>query len=82
MKSMFDYTICNQADASLFKKQCLALESNVPGLMLADFLDSPDGTLVQKYNHEQGNVTVKNDTQVDALYVISDFDLLPFFKKD
>ena len=76
---MFDYTICNQADASLFHKQCQALEKNVPGLRAKGLLDCPDGALIQKYEHEMGTVTVKNDTQVDALYVTSDFDLLPYF---
>ena len=82
MKEMFDYTICNQADASLFKKQCAALEANIYGLINDGFLNSPDGTLIQKYKHELGAIMVKNDTQVDALYVVSDFDLLPFFKKN
>ena len=77
---MFDYTICNQADISLFHRQCQALEKNVPGLRKESLLDCPDGALIQKYEHELGTVTVKNDIQVDALYVISDFDLLPYFK--
>ena len=80
MKSMFGYTICDQVDASLFKKQCVALETHVTGLARDVFLNSPDGTLIQKYKHEQGTEMVKNDMQIDALYVVSEFDLLPFFK--
>jgi hypothetical protein len=76
---MFDYTICNQTDETLFKKQCTALEKNIPGLVADKLLESPDGTLIQQYKHKKGFVAVKNDTQVDALYIISDFDLLPYF---
>jgi hypothetical protein len=76
---MFDYTICNQADSQLFHKQCDALERNITDLKRSDFLEDVDGTLVRKYEHPKGTVTVKNDLQVDALYVISDFDLSPYF---
>jgi hypothetical protein len=77
---MFDYTICDQADELLFRKQCFALERNVQGLTNDALLESPDGTLIQKYTHPKGTVMVKNDVQVDALYILSDFDLLPYFK--
>lgn len=45
------------------------------------FPDDVDGTLVQRYNHANGVITVKNDIQVDALYVLSDFDLLTYFNQ-
>lgn len=78
---MFEYNISNQADTDLFYRQCLALEENIPGLAAEDLLKDVDGTLVQKYSHSRGAVTVKNDMQINALYVESDFDLLPYFKK-
>lgn len=76
---MFDYTISNRADMELFYKQCAALEKNIPGMKALELLEDVDGTLVQRYHHANGAVIVKNDTQVDALYVQSDFDLLPYF---
>ena len=76
---MFEYNICNQADVKLFAQQCRALESNIPNLQASDCLEDVDGTLIQTYHHRNGTIKVKNDTQVDALYVISDFDLLPYF---
>ena len=79
---MFEYNICNQADAELFRKQCSALEKQVPGLQPEEILEDVDGTMVQRYRHGLGVVTVKNDLQVDALYVVSDFDLLPYFAKN
>lgn len=76
---MFEYNICNQADAKLFVQQCRALESNIPNLKVSDRSEDVDGTLTQTYHHQNGSIKVKNDMQVDALYVISDFDLLPYF---
>lgn len=76
---MFEYNICNQADDKLFEKQCRALELNIPDLQVSDFLEDVDGTLIRTYHHRNGVIKVKNDMQVDALYVISDFDLLPYF---
>lgn len=77
---MYDYNICNQADAKLFERQCHALESHIPDLRASTLLEDVDGTLIQTYHHRNGVIKVKNDMQVDALYVISDFDLLPYFK--
>lgn len=79
---MYEYNICNQADAELFHKQCLALEKHIPDLKYSEPLEDVDGTLVKVYQHPKGIVKVKNDMQVDALYVVSDFDLLPYFPND
>lgn len=79
MKDMFEYNICNQADVKLFYAQCRAIEEHISGLSKGTLLDDVDGTLVQHYDHSKGVITVKNDLQVDALYVLADFDLLPYF---
>lgn len=76
---MFDYTVCTQADAELFRKQCAAIEKNIPNLEKQKMLEDVDGTLSQRYEHPKGCIVVKNDMQVDALYVTADFDLLPYF---
>ena len=78
---MYEYNICDQADEELFNKQCRAIEEHIPGLLAYDLLRDVDGTLVQKYTHVKGTIKVKNDVQVDALFVVADFDLLPYFKK-
>lgn len=44
-------------------------------------LQDVDGTLIQKYEHQKGKILVKNDEQVDALYVESDFELTSYFTK-
>ena len=76
---MYEYNICNYADATLFTKQCHALEQNIPHIKTEELYEDVDGTKVQKYSHPNGSVIVKNDARVDALYVIADFDLLPYF---
>ena len=79
MRTLFEYNICNQADVVLFKQQCLALEAHIPGLQLYSNLEDVDGSVLRTYSHSKGTVKVKNDVQVDALYVTSDFDLAPYF---
>ena len=76
---MFEYNICNRADIALFKKQCLALEKHIPDLQLSSNLEDVDGSIVRTYSLGTDTVKVKHDLQVDALYVISDFDLTPYF---
>lgn len=78
---MFEYNICNQADAELFCKQCKAIEDNIGFLKKDSLMEDVDGSLIQIYSSHRGKIAVRNDLQVDALYVTSDFDLLPFFKK-
>lgn len=78
---MFEYNVCNQADEDLFYKQCTAIEKAVPSLRKESLLEDVDGTLVQKYRSPSGWVTVRNDVQTDALYVQSEFDLLPYFSR-
>lgn len=77
---MFDYNICTQADRELFLKQCHAIELHVKSLTKDEIVADVDGTLIQKYHHQLGQITVVNDERVGALYVLSDFDLLPFFR--
>lgn len=77
---MHDYTICNEADSALFRRQCDALKRKIAGLKEKSYLEDVDGTEIQVYTHPLGEVTVKNDCLVGALYVVSDFDLLPFFR--
>lgn len=77
---MYDYNICSQADRALFHKQCQAIETHIKPLKKEQTIQDIDGTLVKKYYHRLGQITVKNDEQVGALYVTSDFDLTQFFQ--
>lgn len=77
---MFDYTICTSADEELFHEQCRAFEKTIPLLKKQKLLEDVDGSLIQRYEHPKGSIVVRNDVQVDAVYVTSDFDILPFFR--
>ncbi|MEG0339201.1 MAG: hypothetical protein RR573_04730 [Oscillospiraceae bacterium] len=78
---MFDYNICNQADNDVFISQCKAIESNIYGLIKEETIEDVDGSVFQKYTLRNLSLTVYNDKEVDAIYIKSDFDLVPYFKK-
>lgn len=78
---MFEYHICTCSDETLFKRQCEAIEKNIPGISHQETLEDVTGTFVQRYTHPLGQIIVRNDKDVDALYVLSDFDLLPYFQE-
>lgn len=78
---MFSYTIYNCADKELFYRQCQALEKYIPDIETRLFLYDVDDSMIQIYKHTKGEIKVFNDTEVDALYVDSDFDLRPYFAK-
>ena len=80
-KYKYSYTICNQPDQSLFERQCKALEKHIAGLRKDHLLEDVDGSLDQYYFHEKGTLVVSNDYYVGALYIDSDFDIRPYFKK-
>ena len=47
---MFEYSICNQADEEIFKRQCNALEKKFSELLVKDnFLTDVDGSKIQTY---------------------------------
>lgn len=77
----FHYTICNQFDGEIFDKQCTAMEKRFPNLKKEKLLEDVDGTALQLYHHENGDIHIVNDYVVGCVYVDSDFDLLPYFKK-
>lgn len=79
-KYKYSYNICNQPDDELFYKQCAALEKYIPGLTKEILLNDVDGSLIQIYYHEKGEMIVFNDYYIGALYIDSDFDIDPYFE--
>ncbi len=77
---MFEYSICNNADTDIFKKQCKALESNIPEIVKKDLLDDVDGSQTQIYSVNGKNIEVHNSLYIDAVYVTSEVELTQFFK--
>lgn len=78
---MFEYAICTEPDEDVFYRQCKALEKRFPEMKKLNMLDDVDGTLIQRYIHPEGKIKVKNDYLVGAVWVQSEFDLSPYFKK-
>ena len=76
---MFEYTICNQPDKSIFIKQCQALESHIPNIVKGKTLDDVDGSQTQTYTVNGKNVTVHNSYYVGAVYVQSEIELTHYF---
>ena len=81
-KLPYFYMICKQPDEDLFHRQCAAFERKFPNLRKDDLLEDVDGSAYQTYHHEAGDFVVRNDCYVGCLYVESDFDLVPYFKKN
>lgn len=78
---MFEYTICNQANEGVFYKQCEALEKNVTNIQKGNLIQDVDSSLLQYYDYNGKKVIVYNDKDIGAVYVKSEIDLLPFFRK-
>lgn len=75
----YSYGICNQADRLLLKKQCIALEKNIPNLKKEELLEDVDGSQWQLYTLENKKIIVRNDCCINELYIESDVDLLRYF---
>ena len=77
---MYQYTICNQPDESLYRRQCKAIEEKVPGIVEAKELANIDGGAVMIYKKDGATIKVKNDVYVGGVFVDSEIELTQFFK--
>ena len=78
---MFSYSICDVPDEEIFFKQCEALEKNIKGLKKEKLLVDVDDTKIQIYYYDNKEIKVINSYYENELYVESEIDLEPFFKK-
>lgn len=76
---MFEYNICNEADEDIFKKQCLALEKNIPNLVKKDLVIDVDGSKIQEYVLRGAKITAINNKYLGEVQIISEVDLEQFF---
>ena len=77
---MFDYSICSEADEGIFKKQCLALENKIKGLIKNDILIDVDESKIQEYQLGAKRIVVYNDYNIGAVYIKSEVELTQYFK--
>ena len=71
---MYSYNICNQPDNKLFQKSVNKLK-NIPDMKYINTLKDVDDSLTAKFTYRNGNVFIKNDEIVGALYIESDKDI-------
>lgn len=76
---MFEYSICNLPDEEIFKKQCAALEKNVPGITKIYVLDDIDGSTSAFYRKDGKKITIRNSYYIGAVFIESEIELSQFF---
>jgi len=79
MAAKYIYTICDVPSEEYFKKQCEAIEKSFTGLKKARLIEDIDGSSLQIYHHEKGDIKICNDYYDNCLYIESDFNLSPYF---
>ncbi|RDY22874.1 hypothetical protein CHF27_011180 [Romboutsia maritimum] len=77
---MYEYSICNQADEEIFKKQCKALEDKIPNLEKCNLLTDVDESKLQKYILNGNEINVYNSYYINEVYIKSQIELTQYFK--
>lgn len=78
---MYKYNICNVADYDIYKRQCAALEKNIPGLANVEELHDVDDGRYMTYSLNGKRICVKNSVYLDIVCVESEIPLEHYFKK-
>ena len=76
---MFEYSICNQYDKAIFKKQCQALEAYIDSLIRDELTVDVDGSQMQEYQYKGNLIKVINSYQENEVFVQSEIELEQFF---
>ncbi len=79
---LHSYTTSLKADNEEFNKICREIEKKVADVKKEKLLVDVDGTQIQIYIVGKNRITVKNDYEVDAVYVDSEIDLGSFVKEE
>lgn len=77
---MFQYMICNEPDAEIFRKQCAALEKRIPRLQKGELLQDVDGSETQRYTYDGKEIKVSNSYYLGGVFIDSAIDIEHFFK--
>ena len=80
-KYPFSYTVATNVDDVVFSDYCAMLEKNVAGIRKEKTLIDVDGSETQIYHCNGKEIVVHNSCYIDAVYIDSQVDLLPFFDK-
>ena len=74
----YDYTIFPMADLNAFHKHCFALQRYIDGLKFISSDEDVDGTIINEYRLNGLELRVYYDTNIDAVYDKSEFDIRPY----
>ena len=72
---MYDYTIFPDNSPKEFKKACKMIQKTLPNATPHDLLIDVDGSTIQTFEYEGQEISVCDDYDVGAVYVISEIDL-------
>lgn len=72
---MYSYNISKKADQKAFNRACSLVESIYKDLIKGILIEDVDGTQIQIYALQAGEIKVFNDYEVDAVYIDSDVEL-------
>ncbi|MDO5445818.1 MAG: hypothetical protein Q4F31_09400 [Eubacteriales bacterium] len=69
---MYSYTVSKTADSLEFNNVCKKIESDLNIIKKDKLLVDVDGSEIQKYTTQDGEIKVCNDYEIDAVYIDSD----------
>ena len=76
----YEHLICDQSDNDVFRRQCQALEQNIPALVKGELIEDLDIDR-QYYTLRGAKIVVENDTLVGGVFIRSDANLRPYFQQ-
>ena len=77
----YSYTVAMSVDDAVFAEYCSMLELNINNIKKDSLLIDVDGSETQVYHYNGKKIIVHNSCDVDAVFIDSQFDLLPFFDR-
>ena len=75
---IYTYMISDEANLAFFQKTCADIEK-IPNIKVAELLEDVDGSLLRKYHHDAGDLTIYNSYYCDdEVRIDSTFELEPY----
>lgn len=76
---LFDYNVYRNANADKFAEACAMIEGGMQDLRKEKLLIDVDGSAIQVYYHDNKEIRVFDDYEVDAVFVESEVNLDKIF---
>ena len=77
----YSYTVALSVDDAVFLEYCHMLEKNISLLKKDKLLIDVDGSETQVYYWERKKIVIHNSCYIDAVYIDSEINLIPFLDK-